>query len=292
MSKDLIIVKQLPVIEEQLRQVKDDIEKRVSAALSLVCNEDTYKEVKRERAALSTEYKALEDRRKEVKKVILAPYLKFEELYKACAGDIYTEADAKLKKKIDEVEDGIKSEKAEEIHEYFSEYCKSKNIDFIKFEDTGINVTMSASKKSLKERSAAFIDKISEDLGLIETQEHKEEILVEYKKSLNVAQAITTVTSRKEAIERERQRREERRAERENAAKAREKVEAVVESNKIENETPEPIDAPVEAPTETVIMPSTDEAVYSTSFRVLGTIEQLKALKQFLVEGGYNYEQL
>lgn len=296
MSKDLITVKQLPVIEDQLRQVKKRIEERVATALTLVVNENTYKEVKRVRAALSKEYRALEDRRKEVKKAILAPYVKFEELYKTCAGDIYAEADAKLKKKIDEVEDGIKSEKADEIRAYFSEYCKSKNIDFIKFEDAGINVTMSASKKSLKERSAAFIDKVSEDLELIETQEHKEEILVEYKKSLNVAQAITTVTSRKEAIERERKRCEELEAQREKAAKAQKKVEAAVENNNSENEISEPanapVSAPVSAPTETIITPTTDEPVYSTSFRVLGTIEQLKALKQFLEEGGYNYEQL
>lgn len=286
MSKDLIVVKQLPVIEEQLRQVKENIEQRVSVALSLVCNEDTYKEVKRERAELSKEYKLLEDRRKEVKRVIMEPYLRFEDLYKSCAGDIYTEADAKLKVKIDEVEDGIKSEKAEEIHEYFSEYCKSKNIDFIKFEDTGINVTMSASKKSLKERAAAFVDKVAEDLALVETQEHKEEILVEYKKSLNIAQAITSVTARKEAVENERQRREAMKAEQAARAEAQKKVEAVVEAEEIK--IPEPTAAPIEIPIES----SADETVYETSFKVLGTIEQLKALKNFLEEGGYKYEQL
>ncbi len=67
---------------------------------------------------------------------------------------------------------------------------------------------MSDSKKSLKERCAAFVDRITEELALIETQEHKEEILVEYKKSLNVAQAITNVSARHRAIEEERQRRE------------------------------------------------------------------------------------
>jgi len=285
MSKDLIVVKQLPVIEEQLRQVKENIENRVAVALSLVCNEDTYKEVKRERAELSKEYRTLEARRIEVKKAIMAPYLKFEELYKTCAGDIYSDADAKLKKKIDEVEDGIKGEKAEEILEYFSEYVKSKNIDFIKFEDTGINITMSASKKSLKEKTAAFIDKVVEDLGLIETQEHKEEILVEYKKSLNIAQAITSVSAKKEAIENERQRREAMKQEQAARAEAQKKVEAVIEE---EIKIPEPSAAPIEVKAEQ----SVDETVYETSFKVLGTIEQLKALKNFLEEGGYKYEQL
>ena len=47
---------------------------------------------------------------------------------------------------------------------------------------------------------------------------------------------------------------------------------------------PEAIPTPVEIPS--------DERVYATSFRVVGTIAQLKALKTFLTEGGYNYEQL
>lgn len=288
MSNDLIIVKQLPVIEDQLRQVKENIENRVQFALSLACTEETYKEVKRERAALAKEYKALEDRRKEVKNAILAPYLKFEELYKSCAGDIYADADAKLKKRINEVEDGIKKEKFDEIHSYFLEYCKSKDVDFITFKDTGINVTMSDSKKSLKERCAAFVDRITEELALIETQEHKEEILVEYKKSLNVAQAITNVSARHRAIEEERQRREALELEKANRIESQKKVEAVMESVAKEIEIPEPVTAPMEASTKT----STDETVFSTSFRVLGTIEQLKALKKFLTEGGYTYEQI
>ena len=57
--------------------------------------------------------------------------------------------------------------------------------------------------KSLKEQAKQFIDKIVDDLKLIETQEHKAEILVEYKQTLNVAQAITTVTNRFKAIEEE-----------------------------------------------------------------------------------------
>lgn len=57
--------------------------------------------------------------------------------------------------------------------------------------------------KSLKEQAKAFIDKIVDDLNLIKTQEHKAEILVEYKQTLNVAQAITIVINRFKAIEEE-----------------------------------------------------------------------------------------
>ena len=63
--------------------------------------------------------------------------------------------------------------------------------------------------KSLKEQAKYFIDKVADDLKLIETQEHKAEILVEYKQTLNVSNAITTVANRFKAIEEEKVRQQE-----------------------------------------------------------------------------------
>ena len=136
-----------------------------------------------------------------VKEQILAPYTKFEEIYKTYISDKYKSADIDLKNKIDTVENELKNKKEQEIKDYFEEYKKANDIDFITYEQARINVTLSASKKSLKEQAKAFIDKIVDDLKLIETQEHKAEILVEYKNDLNVSKAITTVTSRFKAIE-------------------------------------------------------------------------------------------
>ena len=56
MENGLIIVKQLPVIEDQLAAVKESITERVNQALSLVCTEDTYKDIKKVRAELNKEY--------------------------------------------------------------------------------------------------------------------------------------------------------------------------------------------------------------------------------------------
>ena len=52
MEKNLIVVKQLPVIEDQLLAVKNSIEERVATALSLVCTEETYKDIKKVRSEL------------------------------------------------------------------------------------------------------------------------------------------------------------------------------------------------------------------------------------------------
>ena len=141
--------------------------------------------------------------------------------------------------------------------------------------------------KSLKEQAKNFIDKIVDDLNLIDTQEHKAEILVEYKQSLNVSQAITSVTNRFKAIEEEK-----RKLEKEQELQ-KEIVEIAKESDKyvdthvptIEEVPQMTIETPLEAPT----IVETEE-ILTLKFTVKGTRKELKALKEFLENGGYDYE--
>lgn len=272
-KKEMIAVKQLPIIVEQLQQVKEKVAAKVDFALRLVCTEDTVKDVKKVRSELNKELAEYEASRKAVKKAILTPYEQFEVVYKDCVSDTYKKADTELKRKIDSVENELKAQKAAEVKAYFDEYLQSKGIDFVTFESAHINVTLSASMKSLKEQAKAFIDKIADDLALIDTQEHKDEILYEYKQSLNVSNAITMVTYRYKAIEEAKAREEERKAREQAAAEAAAKVEAVAPP------TVEPIAPPVE-----------EEKTYTLKFTVRGTMPQLKALKEFLNNRGYDYE--
>lgn len=280
MSNEIIVVKQLPVIEQQLAQIKEQVAERVTSAMQLVCTEATVKEIKKARAELNAEYKAWEDKRKEVKTAVMSPYEQFESVYKDCISDAYKAADKDLKQKIDEVEQQLKTQKAAEVESYFAEYLASKNIDFVSYGQAGINVTLSASLKSLKEQAKDFIDRIESDLKLIETfTDLKAEILVEYKKSLNVSDAITGVKARAKAIQEEQARQE---AEAEKRAAEAQRVEAIKAA------IPE-APAAVEAPTEQTAAPA-PEKKYCIRFTVKGTKEQLIALKKFLNEGGYIYE--
>ena len=286
-NNELIIVKQLPIIEEQLKKASDEIDEKVKNAVALVCNEETIKIVKEVRATFNKELKEFEDKRKQVKSEIMKPYEDFESSYKKYISDKYKSADVELKNKIDTVENELKANKKAEIVNYFNEYLSSKNIDFIKYEQANINITLTASMKSLKEQAKNFIDKISDDLKLIDTQEHKAEILVEYKQSLNVSQAITSVTNRFKAIEEEK-----RKLEKEQELQ-KEIVEIAKESDKyvdthvptIEEVPQMTIETPLEAPT----IVETEE-ILTLKFTVKGTRKELKALKEFLENGGYDYE--
>lgn len=269
-NQELIIVKQLPVIQEQLKQLSEEIDEKVENAKNLVCTEETIKEVKQIRADLNKEFKDLENQRKLVKEQVLAPYMHFEQIYKQYVSDKYKSADIELKGKVDNIENELKAKKEQDVKEYFEEYKTANNIDFITYGQARINVTLTASMKSLKEQAKVFIDKIVDDLNLIETQEHKAEILVEYKQSLNISQAITMVTNRFKAIEEEKRKQEE----------------FMKEATKSVIIPKEEIQEILQAPT----IEEKQEDILTLKFTVKGTRTKLKALKEFLENGGYHYE--
>lgn len=272
---NLIVIKQLPIIEEQLQTIKAEVTEKIEKALSLVCTEETLAEVKDIRAKLNKEFAEWEEKRKDVKKAITDPYTQFEASYKDCITDVYKNGDLQLKGKIDAVESAVKAEKAKEVEEYFNEYRDSKHIDFVSFKDAGITVNLSVSKKKLKEQAAAFLDKICDDLVLIDTQEHKEEILYEYKRSLNVSSAITMVTARFKAIEEAKAREVERQAQIEAEKNTAQAVEEAME---------ETADVPLSVPS--VEEPATcdEEPELALTFTVRGTRSKLKAFKECVME--------
>ena len=277
MSNEIIVVKQLPVIEQQLAQIKEQVAERVKTVTSLVVTEDTVKEVKKARAELGAEFKSWEEKRKEVKKAVLTPYENFEAVYNDCISNSYKTADKLLKQRIDEVENELRAKKAAEVQSYFEEYLASKGIDFVTYAQAGLNVTLSASLKSLKEQATAFIDRIESDLKLIETfTDLKAEILVEYKKSLNVSDAITGVKARAKAVQEEQARQE---AEAEKRAAEAQRVEAIKAAIP---EAPAAVEAPAEVQQE--------EPKLTLRFTVKATRSKLRELKKFLDEGEYEYE--
>lgn len=273
-NQELIVVKQLPQIEEHLKELSLDVDKKVENAKNLVCTEENVTTIKQIRASLNKEFKEVEQQRKIVKEQILAPYMQFEEIYKTYISDKYKSADNDLKVKIDSIENELKAKKEQEVKDYFEEYKTANNIDFITYEQTKINTTLSASMKSLKEQAKQFIDKIVDDLKLIETQDHKTEILVEYKQTLNVSQAITSVTNRFKAIEEENKKIEQ----------EKELQKFVVDTAKESDKYSEQIilNSPfVEEKTEEIL---------TLKFTVRGTRAKLREIKQFLENGGYDYE--
>lgn len=300
---NLIEIKQLPIIEEQLKSVSEEIDKKVNEAKNLICTEENVKTIKQVRADFNKEFKELEVQRKSVKEQILAPYMKFEEIYETYISDKYKNADIDLKQKIDSIENELRRKKEQEIKDYFEEYKVANNIDFVTFEQAKINVTLTASKKSLKEQAKTFIDKIIDDLELIKTQEYKDEILVEYKQTLNVSKSIQEVNNRHKLLEEEKRKREELKEKlikqmSEEADRALEKQEQqeqkivhieMNEKHEITKESHEQLENIFNKPLKEPVVEKQEE-ILVLKFTVKATKTKLKELKEFLINGGYEYE--
>lgn len=271
---NLIQVVQLPVIEEQLRSLKASVDKQVNDALALVCTEETVQTVKAARADLSKQFKELEDQRKAVKKAVLGPYERFEAVYKECVSDAFKTADMALKGKVDATEREIKQRCEDSLREYFAELCAAERVDFVRYEQTGIVVDMASAKqktpKKLREKLADFVAGIARSMELISSMDDAEEIMVEFKRTLDAPAAIATVKERHRRIEAEKEAQALREAQRAREAEAVAKVEAAA---------PPTVEPPVEA-----------EKVYRCSFSVIATKTQLKKLKDFMIQEGIRYE--
>lgn len=291
MDNSIIQVEQLPVIVERLHQIKEDVEQRAAQALALDCTEQTYKDVKKERAELNKMFADFENRRKDVKAQILAPYQAFEQVYAECITKPFKMADIQLSGKITGVEDGIKANKRAAVESFYNEYRESLGLKpgDAPFEKSRINVTMSATLKSLQGAAQSYLDGVAEDMAMIREQEDADEIMAEYRRIGNAAQAVMIVNQRHREIEAERKRNEEA----DLVAQLREKYMSGVEEACEEYATQVPEEVPMpeeEAPTPEEVPTAEESEIYEVAFTVRGTLAQIKALKKFMIEGGYNFE--
>ena len=290
-QESLIVIRQLPIIEERLQSMKAEIETAVKNALSLAVTEDTVKEVKKVRADLNARYKELEKQRIAVKTAILEPYHDFEQTYADCVTNVFTPADKQLKEKIDSVEDGIKARKMEAVRKYFEEYRASIGLDpeLADFSAFGVKPTLSTTEKWLRTQAQQFLDIMKQDVTAIGGMENADEILAEYRKTRRLSEAVATVNDRHARIAEEKKRRELMEQEeariREETARAEALVaEAIQEHPPVPETPPVAVSEAVAANAET-----TAPELPFVEFRVYGTIEQLRALKIFMNDGGYQY---
>lgn len=271
----IITLQQLPIITfEKIKEVSEQVQKRI-ADLDLenqIITEQTVKSVKDTRAELNKEFKKFEEQRKYIKEQIAKPYQEFEEQYKTFIAKHYNETDETLKNKIYAFEIKLKTDKENEVKDYFNELCQSKNINFIAFSRLGLNVTISSSLKSLKEQVKSFLEGVEKDIDLAknipESETYRNEVLFEYKKSLDINNALRLVAERDKA-----------RQETQKQAIIKQEQQQKQEATQ-ENTPPQqtPITQPLKAPVVEQV-----EEIYQMTFTVKGTIDQLKALKQFLV---------
>ena len=302
MNEELITLKQAPIIVyEKIKSVGQQIEAKI-AELNLdnqLVTEDTLKSAKNTRTMLRKELDDFETQRKYIKEQVNAPYEVFEKAYKEHIKVHYDKADSTLKAKIDEVQNRLISDKITRIKDYFTELCQSQGIDFLIFERLPLNITLSASDKSLKNEVANFVSEVTKSIQLIESlnepDEFKAEMLTDYKQTLDVTRAIQNAQYRKQQREAELARIEAQRVAAEQArlsteARARETAPLQAPAqviNEVQPATPvqpEPVQEATQAAQED------ENEIVQTTFTVIDTRAQLRALRAFLDNNKIQYK--
>lgn len=261
-------------IQSNMEQIKEQAIMIKNWYDSLVITEEMLKDIKAEKSQINKAKDTVATYRKDIVKEFKKPIEQFELLAKETES-ILKEAYDTCNEAVKRYEDETKAKKTEEVKAYFDEYAESLKIDFVEYERLGINVTLTASMKSLKEAVKVCLDKIASEIDLINIQKEEliPDMLVEYKKTLNVANAIKNVTDRHKAIEEEKARQEALKALKAEEEKTVAKVKEVIEE----------VTAPVEVK---------EVKTYRSTFTVYGTVEQLRALKEFLEKEGIKYDTI
>lgn len=272
---ELIIVKQLPEIEERLRSVKCKIEPLIAEASAMICTEDTVIAYKSKRTEIRKILSEIKGSLSEAEEYILAPFQPIKDDCKKNLISPLESVDEQMKKAISEVEDGIIKARCEDgLRDYFAELCAVHHLDWLTYEQAGVKVDMASAKaktpKKLREQLVTFVVGVAESVDRINLLDDSAEIMAEYKKQdrLDAAKAICDVRERHQREEEERTAQEARRAEQEREAEMVRRVEALAPP--VAMEAPEP--------------------VVKCTFTVRATKAQLRKLKEFLSMEGIQYE--
>lgn len=257
-------IKTLGEIEDNIQTVKEYALNLKAYYSGIVFTEETKKDAEEQKAEVNKQKKQVADFRKQIIAKYNEPIKLFEETAKETEkllGDTYEFINEQVKKF-----DLAELEKVKEkVEKYFEEYKLSKDIDFINFDDLNINITKGLLTstgnltKKVQDQITDFVDSVRKNLDLIQTLEFKEEILVEYKKTLKCADSIAEVQDRHRQLEElEKQKKEE------------------------------PLtDDKVQEKISYVSAPKAEEKVYSMTFTVKGTMTRLKELKEYLLKEGF-----
>lgn len=269
---EIVKIEQMPKVFSQLEKIGELIEEKTKDLNDLECTEQNKQIIKNRRTEINKTLEILEERRIEIKNKLLEPYDIFEEKYNKECKIKLQKASNLLKTKIEGIEEEQKLEKENELREFFEEHCKDKNVN-VQFERMGLNITLSASMKSLKEQTLAFIEKIASDLKLIELEEYKEEILLEYNSTLDFAKSKMIVIERHKQIEELQRQKEELAKKEDEEQKVVEIVEQVIEEE-------------ITAPQEII----EEEELLTITFTITDTKENVIKVREFMKKEGIRYE--
>lgn len=266
---ELLSIVNLFETENNLKSIAEKCKSKLEIAESMACTEETKQAVKKLRSELNKEFASYEAERKERTAEYEKPLKEFKKLYDEYISVPFKSADSALKTKIDEVEAEQKSRKTAEIEEYAQELLDVYALNWLDISRIMPSVTLSASVTSLKKVVKTTVEKIKSDIDCIGVIDSSGDMFAEYMNCLDLGMAKIAVEKRKKAVE------------------EAEKAKSVYSQN-------EEINEQAEEKIDMLIPPTVEEEPemekYTMTFTVTATIEQLKALKSYMVDNNIEFK--
>lgn len=285
-------------IDWNFEELKKEITEKAEMYGSLVYTDENIKEAKADRAKLNKFIKVLEDKRKDVKKMMLEPYTQFESQVKELVS-IIGEVNDNIASQVKAYTEKLREEKREKVKEIYDKAMSVEGAEGIAeiltfdrvFKESFLN--SSTTFKSIVNEIEDLRDRVRHDLEVInaDTGEYQFEMKQAYLKNLDMTEAISVKQQFEENARKKAEYEAKRKAEMEER-KAREEAEAqkVVQAGKqvVEEQQSEETQQEVET-TKTVEATITEERKFTVSFKVHGTQKQLRELKEFLTSNNIEY---
>lgn len=275
-------LKQLPAkIEFNFEEIKAELASLIQQYNTLVVTAESIRDAKDDKARLNKLYNAIDDKRKEIKKLCLAMYEPFEKQCKELL-ELIQQPITSIDKQIKVFEDIEQQQKWKQIAEYYNAEVKELK-DLVPLEKI-VSSKWKNKGESLESVNNAIGDTLERIRGELETistlhSEFEQQIKDVYLNDYNLSKALMEqkrLEDRKRQLEEMERQKEQQRA-------AQNVSEPVIEAKK---------ESPVQAVTEDT--PATPTAPitpkYSATFKVTGTQTQLQALAAFMKKYNINYE--
>lgn len=272
---DTISIYDLSVTEKNLQRIAEECREKIEAAKAMACTEETKQAVKKTRTELKKKFEEYETERKARTAEYEKPLKDFKALYDKYIKIPFAEADAALGKKISDVETAQKSEKYDNVKAYAAELITAYGLNWLEADVIMPNVTLSKSQTALEKEVKAVVERIKKDVDYINRLDTKDEVFAEYMGNLDLTQTLDAIERRKQAI-----------------LKAQQTSQTYTEQENIKHEVEETVTqlAPPVVEEETPEENISEMPVFQMTFTVTGTMQQLKALKAFLIENNIEFK--
>ncbi len=276
----------IKAIDWNFEELKQEITTKANDYKSLVYTDDNIKEAKADRASLNKFIKALEDKRKEVKKMMLEPYSQFEIQVKELV-EIISDANLNIDSQVKAYEQKKRDEKLEKVKKIYEDtFGNSELRDIVTWEKVFkvSYLNTSTTQKSIINEMEDLRDRVAHDLEIINADigEYQFEMKETYLKSFNMTEALA-VKQRHEEVARRKAEYEAKRkvAEEERIAKEKAEAEKIASAG---------VKQKIKPKVQTQIEPKEQSVKKITiAFKVTGTVEQINGLKKYLVDNKITY---